>query len=113
MSGKFESDSDGAALVGCIGAICLLIIGAFMKGVALLYLWNWFVVPLGVQPLTSVWWAFGIALIVSFVSPTTTSSSSNDEDSDTTSVWLKLLVSTIIGPLSVLAIGYVVHSLAF
>lgn len=46
------------------GILCWLL-GIFVGGVVLMYLWNWFIVPLGVIKI-GFWLAFGIQLTIRF-----------------------------------------------
>ena len=39
--------------------------GSLANGVLLYFVWPWFLVPLGAQPLPSIWHAWGLAVIAS------------------------------------------------
>lgn len=57
-----------AAIFVAIVAVCIVILLSMVEGVALSFLWAWFVVPLG-APAISIVQATGICLVVGLVVP--------------------------------------------
>lgn len=88
------------SIVGAIVTwLVMLVLTAFVQGVVLMNLWNWFISPLGVIKI-GYWLAFGIALTIR-VFINTNSRSENDGD---TGVWSNFF-GTIIGYLILWGIG--------
>lgn len=52
---------------GCLGVIILLLLGTIFNGVALMYLWAWFVVVPFALPALSLGQAIGLSSVVSFM----------------------------------------------
>ena len=62
-----SSDTTNALGVACAAVLVIpvvMLISAFVSGWSLMHLWNWFIVPLGAVEITSIWWAYGIGLVV-------------------------------------------------
>lgn len=91
------------SIVGAIVTwLIMLVLTAFVQGVVLMNLWNWFISPLGAIKI-GYWLAFGIALTIR-VFINTNSRSDNDEDAG---VWANFF-STIIGYLILWGVGAII-----
>lgn len=81
----------------------LFIPAAALQGWCLSLMWLWFIVPLGVKPLT-VWWAVGVSLTIQLFKPTTTFTN----DQNDYPLWAKelfIVAMCLIG----LGMGWIVH----
>ena len=88
------------SIVGAIVIwLVMLVLTAFVQGVVLMNLWNWFVAPLGVMQI-GYWMAFGLALTIR-VFINTNSRNSDDQESG---VWSNFF-GTIIGYLIIWGVG--------
>ena len=87
------------AIVTCL---VMLVLTAFVQGVVLMNLWNWFIAPLGVMKI-GYWMAFGIALTLRiFVKP-----NSSSKDDDDTNIWGDFF-GNIIGYLILWGVGAII-----
>ena len=86
------------AAVFFVGFIALV---AVVDGWALMLLWNWFLVPLGLPPITGVPAAVGIGLVAGLLA----SSYRPSKDKSIS----ELLTFLFVRPLVILLFGYVVH----
>ena len=81
----------------------LSIIVTLIQGFVLMWLWRWFIVPLGVKVLT-IPWAVGVALLVHYMA--------GDEPKSTKlsdAQFLQAVLEAVIYALIMLGIGYVFH----
>ncbi len=86
-----------------VGAIIIgIILLSILRGFVLSYLWQWFVVPLGVPDITVVH-AIGISMLVAFLTY------ENAYQGDSKEATTKLAGSVLAMPF-ILLIGYVIHS---
>lgn len=90
-------------VVAAASVIGLWILSVFLEGVVLSVLWDWFIVPLGVTPI-SVAHAVGICCIV-----LTTSQFSSPPDSKNENARFHVLSYLFLRPLFALVCGYIVH----
>ena len=84
-------------------AIVLLIPGLLFSGLVIKLLWGWFIVPLGVIPI-SIIHAIGIDIVVSLIAPSTT----KDTDNMSVSEFITYLIKVITKPLTYLLMGFIV-----
>jgi hypothetical protein len=88
----------------CFGliAVVLVIMGSslVLNGIVLSHLWNWFIVPISSLPKLSVAVATGICLIYNLFS--------TSRKTKKNFAW-RLLGTSFINPLLILAIGYIIH----
>lgn len=87
-------------------ALCVILLIPVMMalhGWALVYLWQWFVVPLGMHAIT-FWWGFGLALIVGLFRRTPHENSSDDIDKSVGRVFAEMF-----GNAFVFALGWAIH----
>lgn len=80
--------------------IILLIPSIFIHGFAVMTMWGWFIVPLGVMALT-LWHSLGLALTTYYISGGL-HNSKTDTDTDNG----LQIVKAYVAPLIVLAVGY-------
>lgn len=97
--------SDSANLWKGVCAFLLIPLVFAARGYALVSLWLWFVVPLGVHPIT-FWWSFGLALVVGMFK---TTPKSNDDDADKIVI---RLAGEVFACFVVLGVGALVHHFA-
>lgn len=97
----------GVLFGGCLAILLLVVLGTLFNGVALMFLWGWFmVVPFGL-PALSLGQAIGLSTIVSFITYQYVDSDKKDEE---TSAKLLRLVAIMIGrPLVTLIFGRIVY----
>ena len=58
-----KDDNEAEVALGCILIVIMLPISIFLKGFVLSRLWLWFMVPLGVMPITLAH-AYGLAVMI-------------------------------------------------
>ena len=91
------------SVVGAIVTwLVMLVLTAFVQGVVLMNLWNWFMVPLGVMKVNLAM-AFGLSLTISMFIDVKSNSNSDDKSSA-----LCDFFGTIIGYLIIWGIGAIV-----
>ncbi len=78
----------------------LVVVLSIYDGVVIYFMWTWFMVPLGVLPIT-VAWAIGLSALFRHMAPIPTPGGTTE------SGWLS---ASLLRPLSVLVIGYVAHT---
>lgn len=98
-----------AGLIALLGGLLLvagMITGAYLiNGWAILKLWGWFVVPLGVMPI-GLAWAIGIAVLASMFGQTPQVSKKSDKGDEKTSPALAIL---FVRPLLAVFVGWLCH----
>jgi MFS family permease len=92
----------GVALLGFL-FVGVLIIGSIIRGWALSYLWEWFIVPFGL-PTLGIAHAIGISMVVAFL--THELNSNSDEGAEIG----RAIGIAMIYPFIALLFGYIVHS---
>lgn len=101
-----KSETGTEKMVGCLILLALFPVAAFARGYALSWLWAWFVVPLGIMPISLVW-ALGISLIMYVLTDHSTSSEySGKEMSEIVGIFFS---NALIQPVLVLAMGWAYH----
>lgn len=99
--------SCGELSVGCFILLISAAIGTVCRAIALCYMWEWFVMPLGVRAITLLW-ALGLSslinlFIISKIEPKA------DPDKTFMSQVVSTSITGIASPLASLAIGYLIH----
>ncbi len=91
---------------GCWIAFALLIPGYILNGIALSQLWYWFIVPTFNAPPLGLAVAIGVSMTLSLF----VNSSSNDtsKSKDQNEFAAKVISYTIVRPLVVIAIGFII-----
>jgi len=84
---------------GCLGSIALFPVSIFLRAWALCTLWLWFLVPMGLSPL-SYETAAGISCIVSFLCPISSLRQSEEKPS-----WGKAYLQMLLQPLIAVMAG--------
>lgn len=100
---------------GCLLFLLSLPLAVFGSGFSTMYLWQWFVTPLGLQPLT---WVHAYALVITVGAITGGTSRGlyigailrklKEQNGEQTSL-SKLALSVIAAPWAPLLIGYILH----
>lgn len=87
-----------AIILLLLAVVIIVSISAIINGWALLHLWQWFIVPLGVPSLT-LSWAIGISLVVGLL--TNHNYPKKGEESDTSQVaymiFLRPILALVVG----------------
>ena len=92
---------------GCLVLIALFPVGIFLRGVALQWLWLWFIVPFGLPVLTLPW-----SLGLSTAAHAFTGGGSSSSDSGDLSAGEKMVEAGVLmigGPLLTLGLGWLIH----
>lgn len=102
------SDSKGVeVVVGCVlmllGGVSLFLLAAFSNSVALMCLWSWYVVPLGVKSIGIIH-ALGLGLLVSLAKGTKMTPQKEREYNWSVSITMVFMV-----PAFALFFGWIVH----
>lgn len=79
-----------------------IVVAYLVNGWALLYLWEWFMVPLGLPPLTMAW-AIGISIVIGFLTNHTMPQKDGEIDSN------KALINVFLRPIMAFSVGYIVQ----
>lgn len=90
----------GVVLLAGVG----IVLGMLINGIVLSFLWQWFLVPLGLPALGLVH-AMGVGLIVRYLTYQTVNCKKEDDEKQ---VWVQL-VGSLVYPLFILLFGFVVH----
>lgn len=110
MRSTYKSSSTSFDIVLIITTIVMLPLGTIWQGVALSYLWDWFIVPLGVVSI-SIAHAIGISIVAqSFLAALARSAEIESEKKDPHERLLEAIVKAILLPLFMLVIGYIVQA---
>ena len=80
MSDSSKPDIETAdVVIGCLFWIITTPFSMLLRGFVLFKLWGWFIVPLGMVPI-SISWALGLAALVSVFNPNFKSKASIERD---------------------------------
>jgi len=104
-----EKDGCAQALMALLFIPVLRVISVVASGYALTVLWGWFVIPTFGAPALSLPAAYGLSMIVSFMTYQETKSVATSDDS---SIWMTLLKGffmAIFRPAFALLFGWLVH----
>lgn len=92
--------------LGCLLLIVIGPIAIFLRGLVLSQIWAWFVVPLGVTPITLPW-ALGISTLAYLL---TDHANQNEHESDELSaVVRRVMVRVFVTLAAALAFGWLYH----
>lgn len=91
-----------AVLLVILFVLAAMTAAYILNGWALQLLWQWFIVPFGVVPLTLPW-AIGISIVVGFLTNHITTK--KNEEVDMGKVWLTVFLR----PFIAVIIGWLVH----
>ncbi len=83
--------------------LLLFVVGSGLEGVVLSFLWEWFVVPVGLQPV-SVLHAIGICIIIDFITYHYYDYKKSEEVG-----WAVSVLYIIIRPVVAMSVGALVH----
>lgn len=89
-----------------LAGVVTIPVALFLKAFALCYLWEWFIVPLGMDPIGKAH-ALGIATVVCMLTPDHTPKSS--DDGDPFAKMLSAIFVSVFGPLFALFFGWLAH----
>lgn len=107
MANKTGLEIGVATLVGS-GVVLLagvgIVLGMLINGIVLSFLWQWFLVPLGLPALGLIH-AMGVGLIVRYLTYQTVNCKKEDDQQQ---VWVQL-ASSLLYPLFILLFGFIVH----
>lgn len=95
------------ALLGCLGIIFLILVGALVRAWALAKLWIWFIVPVFHLPTLTMAQAYGIAMTIGLFAE---QHSDAKEEDDEVKKWTSATSRIIIGPLIAVLFGWVVKT---
>jgi hypothetical protein len=107
-------DNKEKMIAGLIAVVLVFISLSFMialSGFVLMKLWLWFIVPLGVLPL-SIFHAFGIATVASFFKIGIAQSIELkllDKELNPVSLIFEQLFTSVFGLIFILGLGYIFH----
>ena len=98
----------------CIGMLFLvplvLLVSTIVTGYVVSQLWGWFVIPLGLPPIT-MWHAYGVSLLFNFMCPYLDTADLAKKDGITSGELVgKALMLLVFRPALVLLFGYLVHT---
>lgn len=99
-----KEESAEAALTGCLITLLTLPIGVVVKAIALRSLWLWFVVPLGLPPISAPH-AFGLAILFAVFTP---KSGATDHNKTALQRGIEGVAVSILGPVLAMLAGYLV-----
>ena len=102
--------SDDNDLLFAVLAFALLLPSAAWSGFVLTRLWVWFVVPLGVAPIT-VWQAAGLFAVATWMSGAHSDSSDNDKDKPASLAFMTAAMKAVFVPLIIWGVCAIYHSL--
>ncbi len=102
------NESGGEVAMGCALILIMIPIGILLKGFVLCKTWMWFMVPLGVIPISQAH-AYGLTTMAALFITHGLKSSIEDEEG-MGRVVLKALTSLIVYPLLVWGIAYTCYS---
>ena len=88
-------------LIGCLGVFAGIATSIFFNGIAIKYLWLWFIVPLGVLPIT-ILHSLGISLMVSLLLSNVSRNSNGDDVT-------QAVASSILFSMIITIFGYIIH----
>ena len=97
-------------LIGSIFIITLPVGTILLNSFVLMCLWGWFVVPVFHLPELSFFLAMGLALLLNFSSAKILTVG-NDKPTNPTKKFLESVLVTILNPLIVLFLGWIIHLL--
>ena len=86
----------------------MLVVLTVMRGIAIKFLWGWFLVPLGVVPIDFVW-GMGIAMTVAFITGTDAIKQDQGEPKADAASIADSLVKLFTRTLLAFGIGYLIH----
>jgi len=92
-------------LLGCLGAIIVVVAASILNGWVLSVMWGWFVVTAFNAPPLSVPAAIGVGMVVSFLTAKRQTESKKGGWEDLTGE----LLFAVFYPLAALALGYIVY----
>lgn len=114
---KSKGESVFLALILAVVSVLVLgvgFIGAFIvalaNGYVGMYLWDWFVTPLGVRPISFIE-AAGLATLIGFWHPTPTSTTKSDGSKTSSTLVIELISLIVLRPLLTLLFGYILHQM--
>ena len=93
------------ALAAIFGVFALVAVSSLWKGYVLTILWSWFVVPTFELPSLAIAPAIGLSLLVSFL----THQSDASRDQKDAGAFSRAFAHSLLTPLVVLGVGWVVH----
>lgn len=95
------------AVILITGIFVSLLAISLLRGWVLSYLWLWFVVPLGVQPI-GLWHAFGLSMMISMLTGSKVAPYPKPEGLDALKQLGETALLGVVSALFVLGIGYLV-----
>jgi hypothetical protein len=102
-------------IIGCLGilvsVIGVIVISSIMYGWAISILWRWFVVPLFDAPNLSILEAIGLSLTIG-VFTTRYRDTPNSKSNTIADITASIIAYSIINPVVIVIIGYVVKGLS-
>jgi hypothetical protein len=92
----------GGCMLVALGLGVAIVAGTMLSGWVLTMLWAWFVTPTFGLPLLSIPQAIGLCLVVNMLAGQSRTGKDGDKD------WANLLAVAFVGPLLVLAMGWII-----
>lgn len=105
---KPDKDTPGQYVGGCLLLILAAPFGVLARGYALSVLWFWFIVPMGIRPIT-IAHAVGIGLVLSLFNLTKSGVPKRDPDESFLRHVYGIVFAELVGPFLVVAIGWLIH----
>ena len=87
-----------------VAGVLAFLLNTFVFGVVLMFMWNWFIVPLGVTKI-GIWLALGISITIKFFT-----GFENTKEKDNSGFFMSLL-SSILSSLLIWGIGAIIQLL--
>lgn len=102
----------GLITAGCLGFIIVLVLGTVLNGVALMFLWTWFMVTSFSLPALSIGQALGLSSLVSFMTYQYIDCKPDDSTKGGAKIVLAVL-STFGRPIVALIFGRIIYFLTY
>lgn len=99
-----KEDSLAVKLWKLVGLLTLIPVSIYLGAYTMQHLWDWFVVSVFHLPTLSIVQALGMSLIIAYLTKSTDYSVQR-EDAEKSR-----LINSILKPLAVLGVGYLIHS---
>jgi fucose permease len=108
------TEDEATTLAGCVGTIAFIpaniAVGCVVNGWALVKLWGWFILPVFPSaPRLSTLSAIGLGLVIGFLTHQVLPAPTDEK---TSAAVARAIIGSVIHPMLVLVIGYIVHKLA-